>query len=158
MVIYKHIHLPKLGQYWVFFCSSDETFSLFVFFKYWWNVIFFFSSMKGIGIFAFLSVYVLLVLTGTFSTANKESHTCLIKMRIYGLKIEMSRVGGGESGSELRPRKCHFETRAFSLHFSLLLGCFILRFHEMVPSNSRLISLKFQIQEKKECFFVVTSE
>ena len=54
----------------------------------------FFSSMKGIGIFAFLSVYVLLVLTGTFSTANKESHACLIKMRIYGLKIEMSGVGG----------------------------------------------------------------
>ena len=63
----------------------------------------FFFSMKGIGIFAFLSVYVLLVLTGTFSTANKESHTCLIKIRIYGLKIEMSRArgmagGGGSQG------------------------------------------------------------
>lgn len=116
----------------------------FYIFNHRWNLI---SFPEGHCIFSFLSLcrhmYVLLVLVGAFSIADDRKSLLLNQNDNLWAHSWNVRGGAGsyfKPGSEPRPRKCHFETRAFSLHFNLLLGCLILGFHKMVPSNSRLIS------------------
>lgn len=73
LVIYKHTHLQALPILGIF-CSSDEAFSLFAFFKVLVNVIFFFFFHEGHWHFCFsLSVYVFACINWHFSALTKKS-------------------------------------------------------------------------------------
>lgn len=87
LVIGKRTHLPNHCQHWVFFHLSDKTssfciFTLLVkcdFFFSWRAFVFFLFSLC-------MHVYVVLVLTGTFSIAN-DSHTCL-QWEFWGTQLK----------------------------------------------------------------------